>query len=342
MRLQHQLGGKFDQTIADLVREFGGEGDRALLVQEMIATALRFVNEKNERGELKIVNTALRELRYAFKIFSPYRHAKKVCVFGSARTPSRAPEYRMAKQFAEEIAKEGFMVITGAASGIMEAANAGAGRERSFGLNIRLPHEQEPNPYIVRDDKLMTFKYFFTRKLMFIKEASAIALFPGGFGTHDESFEALTLIQTGKTNPFPIVMIEHPGRPYWKPWFDFIKKQVLKHRYISPQDLGFFKIVTRIEDAVAEIKGFYRNYHSSRFAGNFFVLRVYRAPFGMAKILNKEFKDLLRAKSKFEIIGALPEEHQEKETLHLPRIAFHFNRKSYARIRELINFVNKY
>ena len=336
------MGGKFDRIIEDLVRDFGGEGERALLIQEMIATALRFVNEKNDRGELKIVNTALRELRYAFKIFSPYRHAKKVCVFGSARTPTRAPEYRMAKQFAEEIAREGFMVITGAASGIMEAANAGAGRERSFGLNIRLPHEQEPNPYIIRDDKLMTFKYFFTRKLIFVKEANAIALFPGGFGTHDESFEALTLIQTGKTNPFPIVMVEHPGRPYWKPWLDFIKKQLLKHHYISPQDLGFFRIVTRIEDAVGEIKRFYRNYHSSRFVGNLFVVRVHRASAGLAKVLNKEFKDILRPKGRFEIIGAFPEEHHEKETLHLPRIAFHFNRKNYARIRELIDTVNEY
>lgn len=342
MELRNPLGGKFDKVIADLVHDWGGEGDRALLVQEIIANAFRLLDEKIDRGELKIINTALKELRYAFKMFSPYENVRKVCVFGSARTKRTAPEFLMAREFARKIADEKFMVITGAASGIMEAANEGAGRKNSFGLNIRLPHEQEPNIFISRDEKLITFKYFFTRKLIFMKESNAIALFPGGFGTHDESFEALTLIQTGKAHFFPIVMLEHPSHPYWNAWLDFIRKDLLKPGYIKEEDLRFFKITTSVDEAVTEIKHFYSNYHSSRFVKDLFVMRVDRAPVALLKRLSAEFGDILRPKGEFEKIKATPDEHHEPEISHLPRIAFPFNRKSCARIRMLIDVVNEF
>jgi len=233
-------------------------------------------------------------------------------------------------------------VITGAASGIMEAANAGAGRAKSFGLNIRLAHEQEPNVFISRDAKLVTFKYFFTRKLIFVKECNAIALFPGGFGTHDESFEALTLIQTGKAHFFPIVMLENPLKPYWHAWLHFVKNHLLEPGYISEDDLRFFKITHRVEEAVAEIKKFYSNYHSFRYLKDLLLIRAHRVPSKLIKTLNEEFKDILRPRGEFEKVRAATDEFHEPEISHLPRIAFPFNRKSCARVRMAIDVINEF
>jgi uncharacterized protein (TIGR00730 family) len=340
-RSRYRAGGKFDQAIAELIEQRGG-GDNSYLIQEMITTALKLIDERPDRGELKIINTALKELRYAFKIFTPYRHLRKVSVFGSARAPKKSPEFHLAKEFAKKIVRKGYMVITGAASGIMEAANEGAGSQQSFGINIRLPFEQEPNPFIREDEKLMTFKYFFTRKLIFIKESSAIVLFPGGYGTHDECFEALTLIQTGKSNPLPLVMVEHPTRPYWRQWSRFVKHQLLDPKYISPEDLRLFKITPSVDEAVEEIERFYRNYHSSRFVNDLFVIRLQRVTPALLERLNTGFKDLLEPKGKFERVDPYPEETGEKEALHLARIAFPFNRTSYGRIREMIDAINEY
>ncbi len=341
MSLNYRAGGEFDKAIADLIQERGG-GENSYLIQEMMITALKLIDEKATRVDLKIINTALKELRYAFKIFVPYRHVKKVSVFGSARSDKRSPEYELAKLFAKKIVRKGFMVITGAASGIMEAANEGAGPGRSFGINIRLPHEQAANPFIREDKKLINLKYFFTRKLIFIKESNALALFPGGYGTHDECFEALTLIQTGKAQPLPIVMIDHPSRPYWRDWFQFVHKKLLGHSYISPEDASFFKITQDIDEAIEEIVHFYKNYHSSRFVSEIFVIRVQRVSKKLIAALNTRFKDVLKPKGKFEAVKAFPEEANEEADLRLPRIAFHFNRVSYGRIRQIIDLINEY
>jgi len=339
---RYRAGGVYDSMIRDMVRDRGAAEQEALLCQEMMTTVLKLIDEDTHRGGLKIINSALKELRYGLKMFAPYSNIRKVSAFGSARTPKSWPEYKLAKQFGKRMAEEGFMVITGGASGIMEAANVGAGEKKSFGLNIRLPQEQEGNPILAKNKKFMTFKYFFTRKLMFVKESDALALFPGGFGTHDEGFEALTLIQTGKSDPLPVIMLEAKGRPYWKEYFTFVKKRLLGSGYISPEDLSFFKYTTDVEEAVQEIKRFYSNYHSSRFVKDLFLLRVHRVSPELIKELNHHFSGILRAKGRFQMMEALPEEGNEAEILNLPRIALPFNRMSYGKIRQAIDLINNY
>ena len=228
----------------------------------MIVTSLKAHNSNLDRGDIKILNRALRELRYGFRIFKPYRERRKVTIFGSARTKPSDPEYKMTKAFAKRMAKDQFMIITGAGPGIMQAGNEGAGKGNSFGINIRLPFEQEANEFISQDTLFVDCRFFFTRKLMFLKETSAVALFPGGYGTHDEGMEVLTLVQTGKADPMPIVMVERPGSGYWSDWKKYIAKHLLKRGKISPEDMGLFKVTSRVDEAAKEIYGCYRNYHS--------------------------------------------------------------------------------
>src|SRR5712692_4698294 len=235
----------------------------AAILKELVGAVFRLNENRLETLDLKILNRALKEMRYAFRLFRQYRNRRKVAIFGSARMPSENPLYDLARRFASRLAERGFMVITGAGEGIMRAANEGAGRENSFGVNILLPFEQEPNPAIVDDPKLIHFKYFFTRKLFFARESHASVMFPGGFGTHDETFELLTLLQTGKNNPHPVVLVDLPGGVYWKRWEQFVREEMLAPKLISPEDLGLFRIVDSAEAAVAEIDGFYRTYHSS-------------------------------------------------------------------------------
>lgn len=341
MSIHYKAGGDFDKAIEELVCRRGG-AENAFLFQEMIITALKLIDEKAERGDLKVINTALKELRYAFKVFTPYRNIKKVSVFGSARSHPTSTEYRMARLFAKKIAQKDWMVITGAASGVMEAANAGAGAGKSFGINIRLPHEQEANPFIREDKKLINLKYFFTRKLIFIRESHAIALFPGGFGTHDEGFEVLTLIQTGKAQPMPVVMVDHPKKPYWREWLKFIRSRVYGGKFISEEDLDLFKITTDVDEAVDEVVKFYSNYDSSRYVGDVFVIRAKRVTPKILEGLNEKFQDALKPKGRFESVKAFPEESYEGKDMELPRIAFPFNRRSYGRIRQVINFINRF
>src|SRR5438445_11305371 len=232
------------------------------LVQQIKETADKLIRDHCNRGDIKLLNTALKELRYAFKVFAPYRQHKKVTVFGSARMKPDHPAYQQAVEFGRRIAEAGFMVITGAASGIMEAGHVGAGRENSFGVNIMLPFEQEANAVIRDDNKLMHLKYFFTRKLMFVKESDAVALFSGGFGMQDEGFEVLTLIQTGKSHIFPIVLLEEPGGDYWRQWRCYVEDVLLARGMISPADLALFKTTDSVDEAVAEVLRFYRVYHS--------------------------------------------------------------------------------
>lgn len=313
------------------------------LIEDLIVTALRTVRDGTDRGELKIMAAALRELRYAFSVFREFRGHRKISVFGSARTKPGAPEYEQASRFSAEMVRRGFMVITGAGPGIMEAAQGGAGRDKSFGVNIRLPFEQSANPVIDGDRKLIHFRYFFTRKLCFVKEASAIALFPGGFGTHDEGFEALTLVQTGKASTIPIVFIDRPGGVYWREWADYVADHLLGKGLISEEDMALFKVTDDPLWAAEEITHFYKRYHSSRFVKDRLVIRMASPlPDGVIEQLNKDHHSLMaHSKERMRVTSALPEERDQPELLGLPRIVFPFNRRNFGRLRMLIDSINR-
>lgn len=313
---------------------------QATLMKELLAGFLKLHDSHLELLDLKIINRAVKELRHAFAVFHGYRDRRKVSIFGSARTPSDDPNYQLAHRFAEHVVRAGYMVITGGADGIMRASQEGAGRENSFGVNIMLPFEQGANATIATDPKLITFKYFFTRKLMFQKEANAIALFPGGFGTHDEGFEIMTLAQTGKSDPQPIVCLQAPGCDYWDDWSAFIVKQLLKRRLINEEDLSLFKIVNSAEAAVEEIEKFYRRYHSIRFVGRQMAMRL-NTPLSEEHLeqIQTRFSDLL-SEGRFELRSALEEELDEPTIAGLPRLVFPFNRRSAGRLRQLIDHVN--
>jgi hypothetical protein len=301
-------------------------------------TGLRLLSDGAKPGDLRLLNSALKELRHSLRVFAPWSHIRKVAVFGSARTERGSGDWEQARVFAERIVRAGWMVITGAGGGIMEAAQGGAGRKASFGVNIRLPFEQRANEVIEGDAKLINFRYFFTRKLTFVKEAHAIALFPGGFGTHDEACEALTLIQTGKGEMLPVVFVDAPGGSYWREWREYVLSHMGGGGFISPEDLDLFKVTDNLDEAVHEILKFYSNYHSSLFVGDRFVLRVRRAPAGDAlERLNADFKDIL-TKGAIEVDEATPLEVDE--ALGLARVSFHFNRRDRGRLRQLIDRLN--
>lgn len=332
---------ELDGLISDLIEKAGGSPEKKLL-QEMMTTVIRLRDEEVGRGDLKIINTALKELRYANKVFSPYRQVRKVAMFGSARTPKNSKLYKQAREFARQMTHHGWMVITGGASGIMGAGNEGATPEKSFGMNIRLPFEQEANPIIAKDPKLINFKYFFTRKLFFLKESDATVLFPGGYGTHDEGFETLTLVQTGKTEPRPIVCIDPPGSHYWVSWKRFLEKSLFGHGMIDPEDLGLVTFTHDIETAVEAVTNFYHNFHSLRFVADLLVMRMLR-PLSEDNMqrLNKEFRRIVR-KGKIEIVkGPLAAEENEPETHGLARLVFDFNRRDFSVLRKMIDVINE-
>jgi uncharacterized protein (TIGR00730 family) len=309
-------------------------------VREMVETCLKLLRDGTRLGDVKLLNAALRELRYAFKVFTPYRHVRKVSVFGSARLAQDAAPCRTAHEFARLIAAEGYMIITGAGSGIMRACQEGAGRERSFGVNIRLPFEQSPNEFIIEDPKLLTFRYFFTRKLMFIKEADAAVLFPGGFGTHDEAYECLTLVQTGKTKPMPIVFLDAPRGTYWKTWKRYVEDHLLRPRLISEEDMALFRVTTSVDEAIDEITRFYRVYHSARTVGRRLVIRLNRPlPEPLVEALSRDFADILLSGPIVQS-PALKEE-DEPELSALPRLVITFNRMNFGRLRQLIDRINR-
>lgn len=328
-----------DARIAKLVDGFQDDFDRQLLA-EMITSVHRLGADRATTGDLKLLNAALKELRYAFKIFRPYRHIRKVAMFGSARLPSRHPAYAMAKRFGELMRAADWMVITGAASGIMKAGHEGAGRASSFGLNIRLPFEQEANPIIAKDTKLITCKYFFTRKLLFIKESHATVLFPGGFGTLDEGFESLTLVQTGKSDPRPIVFVETPRAPFWKPLITFLDHQLMRGGMIWPEERSIYAVTTSAEEAVRIIQRFYSVYHSLRYVKDLLVLRLIQPlPEAALRRLNQEFQDMVKSGT-IQQGRALPEEADETDLAQLPRLTLKFNRQNYGRLIQLINRIN--
>jgi len=329
------------EKVLALIQEAVGQTEHADLIKEMIITALMLSENHVTEKDIRIIHTALKEIRYGFKMFSPYKTFRKVSVFGSARTEPSEPSYRNSAEFARKIAEAGFMVITGAGDGIMRAAQEGAGRERSFGVNIILPFEQEANQFIQNDPKLMTFKYFFTRKLFFIKEADAIALFPGGFGTHDEAFESLTLLQTGKGDPMPVVFIDVPGGSYWKSWREYVEKDFVGRGLISSEDLHLFKVTDRVDEAVDEITKFYRRYHSTCFIEGKAVMRLnHRLEEKTLDRLNADFSDIV-VKGKIVETSPLPDEDEDPALLKLPHITFHFNRRSFGRLRQMIDMINQ-
>jgi uncharacterized protein (TIGR00730 family) len=327
------------KRIQDLI-DYKGGGHNPENVADIIETSLRLLVDLKDTGDVRVIQTALRELRYAFRLFAPYAHKRKVTIFGSARTQPNKLEYQQAVEFGKKIAKAGFMVITGAGPGIMQAGHEGAGPENSFGVNIRLPWEQSANPVIKEDKKLVTFKYFFTRKLIFIRHSDAIALFPGGFGTMDEGYEALTLMQTGKSQLMPLVLIDRPGGTYWKTWDKHVREHLLRDQLIAPDDLNLYQITDNTDEAVRIIARFYRNFHSTRFVKDLFVIRLKHAPSQTAiDAMNEDFGDINNGQP-IKRIEPTPEEREDNDHLELARIAFEFNRHDYGRLRQLVDVLN--
>jgi len=310
------------------------------MVGEIIANGLKLLRDQTNRGDIKLINKSFKELRYALKIFAPYRDIRKVSIFGSARTNESHEDYRQAAEFGKKMVGAGWMVITGAGGGIMAAGHGGAGPEPSFGLAIRLPFEQKTNTFIANDPKLINFKYFFTRKLMFVRSSHAIALFPGGFGTMDEGFEVLTLIQTGKSVPMPIVFIDSPGGDYWKQWQAYVTDQLLGRGLIHAADLRLYKITSNVDEAVREIRHFYSNYHSIRHTRDEVVIRMHHelTDAQLAEI-QKEFADLCLSGT-FRRTPPLGVERDEPSLADLPRLIFNFNRRDHGRLRILIDHLN--
>jgi hypothetical protein len=309
------------------------------LIEQALKTLVRTAYEDTDRLDWKILLGSLQDMERAFQLFHPYRHVRKIAVFGSARTDPQDPDYEIARDFARLITQQGFMVMTGAGGGIMEAANEGAGREHSFGLNVRLPFEQQANPFIEGDPKLLQFKYFFTRKLFFLRETDAVAVFPGGFGTQDEAFECLTLTQTGKFGPAPMIFVERPGGDYWKSWNTYIHEQLLSRGLVSEDDHSIYTVTDNLEVACQAITHFYRVYHSSRFVGTEFVMRL-NTELSDADLetLNQSFSDIV-VTGPIRKCSTFPEELGD-ETENLPRIAFQFNQRDTGRLYQMIALIN--
>jgi len=327
------------EAIREFLARYAPSEDDDLLGQ-MLVTICRLAADGADRGDLKILTYALKELRYAFKVFAPYAEIPKVSIFGSSRTPEDHPQFLEARKFAELIQRRGWMVITGAGGGIMHAGHHGASREASFGVAISLPYEQATNVVIADDPKLINFKYFFTRKLIFVKEAKAIALFPGGFGTQDEGFESLTLVQTVKASPVPVVLCDEPGGTYWQHWRAFVEAQLLDKGMIDQGDMHLFYITDRAEDAVDHVLKFYHRYHSSRFVGEDLVLRLNRplSDETLAEV-NDTFRDIITSGAFRQVEGPL--EAENGACPDKTRLVFAFDRRSAGRLRCLIDRINQ-
>ncbi|MEE2828803.1 MAG: TIGR00730 family Rossman fold protein [Myxococcota bacterium] len=310
-------------------------------MRALFYTAALVAHDRPSTLDLKIMDRSLRELRKGFKAFAPWADERKVAVFGSARSTEDSIEYKTTVECARGLVEAGFMVVTGAGPGLMQAANEGAGRERSFGVNIMLPFEQRANPFIDNDPKLVNFKYFFTRKVVFVKETDGVILFPGGFGTQDEGFETLTLVQTGKSEPRPIVMVDVPGSTYWRDWDHYVRTALLDRGLISPDDLELYTIVDNSEDAIQHVVDFYRNFHSIRYIDQRLVVRLQHRPSdSLIELLNDEFSDILTSGS---IKRCEPHryERDEVQTLNLHRLRMHFDQKHLGRLRTMIDVLNR-
>ncbi|HXW33135.1 MAG TPA: TIGR00730 family Rossman fold protein [Acidimicrobiales bacterium] len=333
---------KNERAFIDGLLDSIGVTERHDLYRAILGTVLRLAEEHTDALDLKLTSAALAEMAEAFRVFRPYRGARKVTFFGSARTRPDDPLYIQARELAERVARHGWMVVTGAGPGIMAAGMEGAGRDQSLGVNIRLPHEQGANPFIAQDPKLVEMRYFFTRKLMLIKESDGYAVLPGGFGTLDEAFELLTLLQTGKAQPAPLVLLDVPGGNYWSGWETFLDEQVLSRGLIAPEDHFLYKVTSDVEEAARELLGFYRNYHSCRWVGDLLVVRLEHAPTRkQIQELNEEFRDIVTEGS-IRPTKPLGPERTGHDHLDLARICFRFNRLNYGRLRQLIDTVNTF
>ena len=325
------------EGLLDRLTDGGSELDRRLAA-DMIRTAVRLLDDGCDTGQMKMMTNALREMRSSWRVFADYKGIRKVSIYGSARTPEDHPDYTAARHFSRLMAEESWMAITGAGDGIMKAGHEGPTRDASFGLRIRLPFETAANEVIEGDPKLISFRYFFTRKVMFMAHADAVAVFPGGFGTQDELFEALTLIQTGKSNLIPVVLMEGDGGVYWEHWMNYVEKNLGDNGWISPEDYSLIHRASSPEDGCRHILQFYRVYHSKRYVGDHLVVRLrHRLSDEVLAGLNDEFADLVHTGA-IEQSAALPE---ETDHLDLPRLVFHHHRRGWARVRQLIDRINE-
>lgn len=332
--------GRLDEVIEELIG-LSGDISRPEIVREMIISSLKAGQEDDADINLKLMSTSLKEMRFTAKVFRPYRHIRKVTVFGSARTLPEESIYSMAILLGRKLKEAGYMVITGGGPGIMQAVHEGAGPEYSFGVNIRLPFEQKANPVIDGNPRSINYKYFFNRKVAFLKESDAIVLFPGGFGTLDEGMEALTLVQTGKRNPVPIILLEEPGGTYWKKWAEFIDETLYVKGFISKSDSALFEIADSVDEAVDKINRFYFRYHSLRYINNLLVIRL-RSGINQNKLaeLRNRFSHILRPQGEINLSGPLLEEMGETGIGNLPRLVVDFDRKSFGGLKEFINCIN--
>jgi len=343
MTRRYNLGhDALDQRVAELVRDVGAPAESAEFLEEAVTAILKMGQDGADRWDAKMARTALKEMRHAFRMFAQYRDVPKVTVFGSARLQPGTPVFEMARRFGEKMADRGYMVVTGAGPGIMAAANLGAGTERSFGLGIQLPFEQRANDVMHGDPKFINFRFFFVRKLFFLKDAHAVVLCPGGFGTMDETFEALTLMQTGRSPIIPVVMMDRPGGGYWSTWRYGLVDKLIRDGMISAEDVHLFRVVEHEDDAVEAIERFYRVYHSQRVIGDELVLRLKR-PLDEATVhrLSREFAGCLRpGTGPLRMAEAFPEEANEPELAHLPRLVVPFDERNHGLLRRLIDAIN--
>ncbi|MCJ7820860.1 MAG: TIGR00730 family Rossman fold protein [Bacteroidales bacterium] len=337
-----KTNGPVDEAI-DQLMELTGPLCCPELVREMILAALKAGQEKAEEADLKLMNSTLKEMRFTSKVFGPYRGIRKVTVFGSARTEPEESVYKLACLLGQKLVKAGYMVITGGGGGIMQAVNEGAGPEYSFAVNIRLPHEQKPNPVVEGNPRLIMYKYFFNRKVAFLKEASAIVLFPGGFGTLDEAMETLTLLQTGKHDPLPLIFVDEPGGTYWLKWLQFFGEELMSQGYINASDFYLFKRVDSVDAVVESINHFYRRYHSIRYVEKQMVIRLSSGiePQSVEE-LKYRFQDILTPGGSIYLSGHLPAEADEPEIANLPRLIVDFNRKDFGMLQYFIEAINSY
>src|SRR5918998_1741307 len=328
-----------DERLVEVLDEVGAERDRDQLF-EILVSGVRLAADRADRLDLKIANAALKEMRAAYNVFAPYREVPKVTIFGSARTKPEDPLYSQTTELARAMAERGWMVVTGAGPGLMTAGMQGAGRENAIGVLIRLPFESGANEVIAGDEKLIEMKYFFTRKLMLMKESEAFVALPGGFGTLDETYELLTLVQTGKAVPVPIVLLDTPSGSYWDGWQRFVDEAVAGNGMIDAEDRRLYCVTDSVDEAVAEVEGFYRNYHSIRWVGSRLVLRMRSAPTDdEVEALSDEFSDLLVG-GRIERADPLPPEVSGQDNLDLPRLVLRFDPRRYGRLRILIDALN--
>jgi uncharacterized protein (TIGR00730 family) len=336
-----RTNGDMDELIDEIIKMAGTH--HSGIVREMIISALKAGQENDYLADLKLMRTTMKEMRYTNRIFGRFRDRKKVTIFGSARTEPDAPIYKKCVEFSRMLVERGYMVITGGGGGIMQAGNEGAGPENSFAVNIRLPFEQETNPVMEKSSNVIVYKYFFNRKVAFLKEAQAVALFPGGFGTLDEAMETLTLVQTGKNPPIPLVLIDDDNGEYWENWFQFLKNTLLKRGLISGEDFSLFTITRDPAEALEIIDSFYRVYHSLRFLGNTLIIRLNKKLTAeQLATLEEEFSEIIEPGSSLKLSGPFPEEDDQPDLIDLPRLSFEFNHYSYGLLKAFIRRLNSF